>query len=72
MSNQQDLLDYLRGLPNEWFTCKELHEQYTKEERDIGIRCITRMVSKLHNWGILDRKKDNFQKHGYEYKLKDG
>ena len=69
MSNQKDLLDYLRGLPKKWWSCKDLHELFCQENDDLNYKCISRMMSKLYKWNLLKRKNDKDQKHGYLYKL---
>ena len=69
MSNQYDLLDYIRGLPDKWFTCKEIHTSYSNEERELNYKCVNRMISKFYDWGLLERKKDRNERHGYMYKL---
>jgi len=69
MSNQQELLDYLRGLPRKWLSTKEIHKIYQEEYGILNYKCISRIMSKLYNWDLLERKKDKGQKHGYLYRL---
>ena len=69
MSNQKDLLVYLRGLPKQWWSCKDLHKLFCEDNADLNYKCISRMMSKLYQWNLLKKKKDKNQKHGYLYKL---
>ena len=70
MSNQKEILDFLKGFPKRWWSTKEIHRSFEKEiKENLNYKCISRMVHCLYKWRLLERKRDKNEKYGFLYRL---
>lgn len=67
-TNQEELLDYMYGLPNMWLSAKDLHSMI-KRDKDVSYVSVSRKLERLFHWGLVERKRDEKQKYGYLYRL---